>query len=595
MSNTLARSGENATETRRGRAGHERDGLPRPPFLLETRTRRGRRCRLGGAPSFVVLMRSPSLPLRLPLRPLRRLNLPLRGLNLALRGLRTLLAAGATAGGIAGLAASASGCGGAGTGDSLHVAATATGTATGAKAAAPLQAAVAVAGGYQAWSGPRSQLKCSLRVEPAPPSCSGAARCPVIRSEAALCNVAVKELSLAGGTAVLELTGDKGVQELAYWPAGDAVHVVSSAGAEARPTLNEDGALFVVRVEQGRLVDYRLDGQTLMRRVWDAMPGENNHLMMAAWSGERLVARLSKGYSSRSREIVAARSGVFSARDVDAPEGNWPYAVVPTFGGGGRAYAVLYGSGGVGIAEDQRVWYVPRAVSRTAAERDLLAPATQMNQPVFSFRSFDGGDPSGAHVLVPKGPFGGAGSVPVIDVHLLSGRLLRTSDCVPGAVKKPRPCARVESDSQGAALARTDDGRVWLAFVVTRREHRAIGEVVCPPQPRCQPNEPCRPVPCVLNERDVHDSVRHELSVVRIAADGAGAELGFRYEMTDIADAYFVQMVDMTAVGRDLHFVVKAGENRVRRVQLDTTAMSPVPLGQSEVTVTPIQLTPEPG
>ncbi len=519
-------------------------------------------------------MRSPSPPLLLPLR-----------------RLKTLLARGATACGIAGLAAGATACGGAGTGDPVKVAATAEGATT----AAPAKVALEVAGGYQAWSGPGSQLRCSVRVVPAPPSCSGAARCPVIRNEAAVCDAAVTELSLAGGTAVFEFVARPGVQGFAYWPAGDAAHVVSSAGAEARPTLDADGALFVVRVEQGRLVDYWLDGQTLMRRAWDAMPGENNHLMTAAWSGDRLIARLSVGYSSRSREIVAARSGAFQARDVAAPSGHWPYAVVPAFGGSGSAYAVLYGSAGVGITEDQRLWYVPMAVSRTAAEHDALAPATRMNQPVFSFRSFDGGETSGAHVLVPKGPLGGAGSVPVTDVHFLSGQLLRTNDCAQGPEAKPRPCSRTESDSQGAALARTDDGRVWLAFVITRREHRSLAEVVCPPQPRCRPNQPCRPVPCALKEKDVHDSVRHELVVVRIAADGAGAELGLRYEMTDIADADIVQMVDLTAVGKDLHFVVRAGDNRVRRVELDTTAMSPVPLGAAEVTVTPIALTPEPG
>ncbi len=517
----------------------------------------------------------------------------MRSPSSALHRSRALCTAGLAALGLVTGGGGTTGCGGAKQ-EPAHVAA---GEVTkGSTRVADTHAGLQVAGGYQAWNGEAPAKGCVVRDGKAPSVCSGAARCPVVQTRLAVCDGGVSEVTIAGATVVFGLGQGNMETGFGYWPSGEAARAFATAGSAPRPALDGEGALFLVRVEQNRVVDYWLDGHTLQRRVWDAMAGENHHLMSAGWAGRKLYARLSRGYTAHSRDIVASAEGSFQTRDIGLPTGHWPYPVVPARDGAERALALLYGSDGVGVNVDRQVWLLPRKVSRTAAERDVLLPATAQGEALFAFRSFDGGEAGGIHVLSPKGPLAGTSAVAATDVHLLGTGLAQANDCPQGAAMegaKARVCTRSESDSLGAALARTGDGRVWVAFVVTTREHRAATSVVCGPPPRCAPGQPCRPTPCETVEKDVHDSVRHELSVVRLAADGSGAEMGIRYELGDVAGVDVLRTLDLAAVGMDLHLAAQAGDKVVVRVQLDTTALRPVRLGGGDVTVTPVELTPE--
>lgn len=541
---------------------------------------------VGSAPHapFRAAMRSPSPLLH------RLLAAPTTGLA-ALRAAASLAGTGLAA--IA-LTAGATGCGGAATADPVKVATTPTATAR----AAGLQIATGyqqTATGYQTWSGEAPAKGCVVRDLAPPALCSGEARCPVVQSRLAVCEGGTSEVAVAGATVVFGLRAGGAEGGFAYWPARDGIHAFGAPGSDPRPALDDQGALRLVRVEQRRIVDYLVDGPALQKRVWESFPGNSDHLTNASWVSGSLFARFSRGYSSSSRDFVAAADGTFKSPDVSSPPGYWPYPVVPARTPG-HSYAVLYGPSGVGIAADQAVWLVPSAVSRTAAERDVLVGASAKEAPVFAFKSFDSGETSGAHILFPRGPLVAAGKVGFTDVHLLAGRLTRTDDCPVGrgqADTKARPCTRIETDSQGSSLARTGDGRIWLAHVVTTREHRASAKVVCPPQPHCPRGMPCREVPCNVVESDVHDSVRHELRVVRLAPDGSGAELGIRLDLADIGGVDYVRMMDMDSVAQILHVALQTSDLKVLRLQLDTTSMRLTPLGPADVTVTPIELSPE--
>ncbi len=459
--------------------------------------------------------------------------------------------------------------------------------ATASAAIPPLE----IASGYQPFSGEPPSKGCVVRELSLPAVCSGSQRCPVVRSRLASCEGGVTEVAVAGSTVAFGLPNGA-TSGFAYWPAGGALRAFGVAGSDPQPVQNGEGALFVVRVEGQRLVDYRIDGQGLLqRRVWDSTVGQSDHLLSATWVGPRLVAWLTKSYRGASLQVTASNAGTPTTRDIPPPPGSWSDSVVSAHTSSSRSFAVLYGSSGVGIFTDNRVWRLPITVSRTAAERDVLVAET--GNPIFAFKSFDYADTSGAHVIFLKQTLAGTGSVSATDLHLLAGRFGRTDDCLTAQLSKPTVCKRVETDSQGAALARTPDGQAWLAKVVTTREHRATAQLECPPQPHCLRGQPCREAPCQIAERRVHDSVRHELVVVRLSPGGTGAELGIRYELADIAGTNIVRMVDMDAAGSDLHVAVLTGDSKVLWLQLDTTTMAMAPLGSGDITVTPVELSPE--
>lgn len=454
-----------------------------------------------------------------------------------------------------------------------------------------------VASGYEAWTGGPLGNGCSVRALPASPTCVGAGRCPVAGNEVATCGAPVADVILAGGTAVFGFQGfqSQSVKGFGYWPAGEGVRTVGADGAETKAALSGDGKVYVVRVEQGRLVDYRVGSEALVRRTWAGALAPDDHLMSAESVGDSLIARVAvRSYSPSSRDVIAGPSGTFQSRDVPAPPGSWSYPNVVTHSSDRQGVGLAYGPAGVGVIADQATWMVPHTVARTAAARDILLPVEGQPHPVLAFKSFDGGERSGAHVLFPKAPFARGSRVPVTDVHLLAGRLERKNDCPQRPDATPRVCTRTEIDSQGVALARTGDGRVWVSFLVTRREHRARFQIVCPPPPRCAPGEPCRQAPCEDRQSDVRDSVRHELMVYRLGTGGAGAELGYSYELADSAGVDILVGLDMAAIGSELHIAFKFGDFKVRRVRLDTSAMSPVALAADGVARIETELTPVP-
>lgn len=457
-------------------------------------------------------------------------------------------------------------------------------TATATAAIPSLEAA----GPYQAFSGEPLAKGCGVRELSLPPLCSGLQRCPVVRNRLATCEGGASEPSVAGSTVVFGVQNGPATG-FAIWPAGGPLQAYGNAGSAPQPARSRDGALTIVRVEGQRLVDYRQDGQgPLERRVWTSTVEQSDHLLNATWIGPRLVAWLSKDYRGASVEVTASESGAPQRRDIPSPPSPWSNSVVAAHFSDARPYALLYGSSGVGILAGDRVWQVPMTVSRTAAEHDVLVPESGV--PTFAFKSFDFNDSSGAHVLFPKGTLTGFGPESATDLHLLFGRFARENDCLEVPLDKPRACKRVEKDSQGAALARTSDGRAWLAEVVTTREHRASSRRVCPPPPNCSGGRPCREEPCRITERDVHDSVRHELVVVRLSSDGTGAELGIRYELADLAGVDIVRAVEMDAEGSRLHVAALTGDSKVLWLELDTKAMTLAPLGAADVTVTPVEL-----
>lgn len=449
------------------------------------------------------------------------------------------------------------------------------------------------AAGYEPWSGPGPQIQCKVRDVPA--ACAGVERCPVIRNQALTCDMPVSEVAASGGTAVFGFVASNAERPFAIWPADKEPRVVSAPGGEPRPVRGDKGILHVVRVEQRRLVDYRLDPESLSRRSWDVVVGEDQHLMTAGWTGDALIAWLSVRSSPYSKEVKGGFAGPFAERDVGPPPGNWPYPVVPTWSPGGYPNAVLYGSAGVGLTAGERVWLLPASIASTAAERDVLPAGSLVLAPAFAFRSFDLDARSGVHFLVPTLlPLEGQRPVPLRDMHFLATRAARTNDCPRAPEPSARACAQTETASEGCALAATSDRNPWLAYILTTREHRALAQVVCPPPPRCPAGMPCRQAPCTSIEKNVRDSVRRELVVVQLGSDRADVKLAFRLELTDLAGADVVSALDMGAEGSDLHVVLKAGDSLLRRLQLDTTAMRLVPLGPDELTLTDVKVTASP-
>jgi len=454
-----------------------------------------------------------------------------------------------------------------------------------------------IAAAYEPWQVDKG---CEVRALDPHALCAGQPRCPVARDDVARCGATIANLTLApGGTAVFGFTRDTGnrTSGFGYWSSGDPVRAVSSDGAEEVAAAQRPGGpLHVVRAEQGRLVDYRIDPLGLGRRRWDYPLPPETRLIDAAWDHDRLIARTLERSSegdSYTRDVVARPDGAFAGGDTSSLIVPWPPGLLPKRAADGHAYSLSRGSSGVAIRVDGAILRLPEAVSRTMRSPQILLPEAAAPAPTFAFRSFDPSDRNGVHVLFLRAPLSGSAPSAVTDLHFLAGRQGRQSDCRETRDSKPGLCTSTETSGSGGALARTSDGTAWLAFLVTERQHQAITQVVCPPPPTCAPGEPCRQAPCERRERNPHDTVRHRLFVVRLAADGRGAALGFLSELVEAADASFFEAPAMSAEGALLHLVLNVGDRKLRRIALDTAAMNAAPLLPDSLVVTETELQSE--
>lgn len=447
---------------------------------------------------------------------------------------------------------------------------------------------------YEPWAGAQVGNGCEVAARDPRALCPGASSCPVSRDEIALCGATLTGFELAASTVVFGFSNNPvaRVTGFGYWPAGAPVHTVSAAGEDQVSAASRPGGpVHILRTEQASLVDYRIDGPALARRQWDYHLREGERLLDARWEADRLIAR-TRVTSSGTRDVIGLPDGTFEAGDTSY-SGGFSTQLSPTRGPDGHTLSLTYGgASAVSVLVDHSLLQVSRDITRTMTSPSILLPLTAAGTPLFAFRSFDPNDHSGIHVLFPRAPLSGSAAVAVTDMHFAAGQLTRHSDCPQQLGRKPTLCTSSETDGAGPALTRTANGAVWLAFFVTERRHQALTSMVCPPPPVCAPGEPCRQAPCERVERNPSDTVRHQLLVIRLAPGGRGAELGLRAEIADDGGLGYLLPPRMTAEADLLQIAFKLGDRRIRRLQLDAAAITPVPLPPASFTLTETELQP---